>query len=170
MVQPFSHFFGHNRSARRYDLMYRTDWLHSLQIFNLRQDRLKHFVAIKIASFKQCVCTHRGMKPSVLAVLRDQRISTGPDVAFRCHWQRCPRQYFCHFAAHPPFIMLHDTSPDCGDWQNAAVLLPPALPSDIQVMRGPLTRICPSRDTPVARPISLTNASRASIGSASGQG
>ena len=77
MVQPFSHFFGHNRSARRYDLMYRTDWLHSLQIFNLRQDRLKHFVAIKIASFKQCVCTHRGMKPSVLAVLRDQRISTG---------------------------------------------------------------------------------------------
>ena len=150
--------------------MYRTDWLYSLKFFNARQDHLEHIVAIEITSFKQRVGTQRSMKPCVFAVLRDEGFCTGPDVSFRCHGHRWPRQYFCHFAAHPPSIMLHDTSPDCGDWQNAAVLLPPAPPSDTQVIRGPLTRICPSRDTPVARPIRLTNASRASMGSASGQG
>jgi hypothetical protein len=28
------------------------------------------------------------MKPSVFTVLRDEGICTGPDMAFRCHWQR----------------------------------------------------------------------------------
>jgi hypothetical protein len=66
--------------------------------------------------------------------------------------------------------MLHERSPDCGDRQKAAVRFPRAPPPDKHVMRGPSTRIWPSRDTPEALPISLTSASRALIGSLTGQG
>lgn len=86
------------------------------------------------------------------------------------HLHRCPRQYFAHFAAQPPATMLQETSPDCGETQKAAVRLPPAPPSDRQVIAGPRTRIWPSRDRPVGFPINCTSASRASTGSASTHG
>ena len=84
--------------------------------------------------------------------------------------QRCPRQYFCHLAAHPPATILQDISPDCGEMQNAAVLLPPAPPSDRHDIVGPRTRTWPSRACPVGCPTSRTSASRDTIGSAFGQG
>lgn len=47
----FRSFFGSNPSATLYLSLYRTDWLHSLQLFNPRHDRLEHIVAVEIASF-----------------------------------------------------------------------------------------------------------------------
>ena len=61
-------------------------------------------------------------------------------------------------------------APDFGDTHQAAVREPPAPPSERHSIAGPLTRICPSRDTPTGRPISLTSASRASSAEARGHG
>jgi len=48
-----------------------------------------------------------------------------------------------------------------GDMHHAAVRFPPAPPSDRQVMVGPVTSACPSRDVPVLRPTSETSAALA---------
>ena len=95
-----------------------------------------------------------------------------PDIR-RHHWdrqQRCPRQYRSHLRAKPPLTIAQEISPDFGDTHQAAVREPPAPPSDRHCIAGPLTRICPSRDTPTGRPISLTSASRASSAEARGHG
>ena len=127
-------------------------------------------MAFEIACSQEFIGANRRLKPGCIAILLDERTGAGPYMALRRQGHLCARQYFCHKAAHPPLIMLHDISPDCGERQKAAVRLPPAPPSDIQFMRGPSTRICPSRETPVGRPIRATKASRAATGSASGQG
>lgn len=86
------------------------------------------------------------------------------------HAQRCPRQYLFHFRAHPPLTMAHETSPPMGETHQAAVREPTPLPSEIQVIVGPLTSTCPSALTPVRTPTSATSASRALSAAADGHG
>ena len=59
-------------------------------------------------------------------------------------------------------------SPPTGEMHHAAVRLPPAPPSDLQVIVAPLTKMCPWLDLPIGFPISLTSASLASKALASG--
>lgn len=88
--------------------------------------------------------------------------------AFYLH--RCAFQYRTHFSAHPPLTIPQDMSPPTGEIHHAAVRLPPAPPSDLQVIVAPLTKMCPWLDLPIGFPTSLTSASLASTALASGQG
>src|SRR3546814_17668963 len=66
--------------------------------------------------------------------------------------------------------MAHDTSPSIGEVHQAAVLVPPALPSERHESVGPLTTTWPSRLVPVGLPPTSTKASRAACAGASGHG
>src|SRR3546814_13923867 len=66
--------------------------------------------------------------------------------------------------------MAHDTSPSIGEVYQAAVLVPPALPSERHESVGPLTNTWPSRLVPVGLPTISTKASRAACAGASGHG
>src|SRR3546814_3326733 len=52
----------------------------------------------------------------------------------------------------PVATMAHDTSPSIGEVHQAAVLVPPALPSERHESVGPLTNTWPSRLVPVGLP------------------
>jgi hypothetical protein len=66
--------------------------------------------------------------------------------------------------------MAHDRSAPDGSRHQAAVLLPPAPPSERHVNRGPLNHHVTGRDRPSRRPSDRTSASRASIAVAVGAG
>jgi len=66
--------------------------------------------------------------------------------------------------------MAQERSPPIGEVHHAAVRVPTPLPTDMQVIAGPATRICPCWLRPEGLPMSLTRASRASSALASGQG
>lgn len=84
--------------------------------------------------------------------------------------QRWSPQYCGHRKVQPRFVMAQLRSPPIGDTHQAAVRFPPAEPSDRQCMVGPATSKCPSPLCPVARPRSLTSASRDTTAFARGQG
>ena len=67
-------------------------------------------------------------------------------------------------------IMAQERSAPEGRRHQAAVLLPPAEPSERQVRLGPRTTTCPVEMPPRGPPIRRTSASRASIAEALGQG
>src|SRR3546814_14080670 len=66
--------------------------------------------------------------------------------------------------------MAHDTSPSIGEVHQAAVLVPPALPSERHESVGPLTNTWPTRLVPVGLPTISANASVAASAGASGHG
>src|SRR3546814_18848976 len=66
----------------------------------------------------------------------------------------------------PVATMAHDTSPSIGEVHQAAVLVPPALPSERHESVGPLTNTWPSRLVPVGLPTISTKASRAACAGA----
>src|SRR3546814_2800804 len=80
--------------------------------------------------------------------------------------QRCPRQERRQRNTVPVATMAHDTSPSIGEVHQAAVLVPPALPSERHESVGPLTNTWPSRLVPVGLPTISTKASRAACAGA----
>src|SRR3546814_14941906 len=66
--------------------------------------------------------------------------------------------------------MAHDTSPSIGEVHQAAVLVPPALPSERHESAGPLTNTWPPRLVPVGLPTISTKASRAACAGPSWHG
>ena len=72
--------------------------------------------------------------------------------------------------APPAPTTAHERSPNAGEVHQAAVLEPPADPSDEQVIGADTTLIWPSGSVPLGPPKSRTKRSRASVASTSGQG
>ena len=126
-------------------------------------------VLVAISFWTSCGCAPGtcASLPLIAQSGAESRLSRSGLLAQR---HRCPIQYLSQVRTVPVLTIAHDKSRPDGNEHQAAVLVPPADPSDRQVRRGPRTTTWPDRIVPRAPPNSCTKLSRASIADARGQG